>query len=180
MKYERIYSINVLLFLLTLSFQGCFVVGIANSPTWQSNQEVKQNVQVRVNLNRQTVNVSIPFFLLEFDKKGYGVTVYIDTKENIYTNIDSVSYEIYDSIGGLITQGICNKTSMRFRKLGVDTSSFYYQGWAESPFSIKIPQVRQRGNLMINYKLYMQDQILNGNSHLQIKRKSFWISFFYG
>ena len=184
MKETKCISQILFLFVFTVFCQGCFVVGICNDSTWRTNNPTRisenDSIQVKIDINKRSISIPIPFLILTFDKKGYGITIYVNTENNNFDKLDSVSYEIQDSSGVLISSGVFKETSISHRKMKFGDSTMYYQSWAQSPFTIAIPRTKKRENLKLSYRLHIQDKSIDGISILNIDRKLFWISFFYG
>src|SRR4051812_35238731 len=94
-------SLIVLIF-YTLFLEGCFVVAIGISPSWDNRNEAgpttrpQDTPKVELRIARDNIIIPTPFFLLCFDRKDYSSTLYINSKEKLYKTVDSVTYTISD------------------------------------------------------------------------------------
>jgi hypothetical protein len=179
-----------LLVLVLFSFllEGCFVIG-GMSPSW-SNHEVgpiitqNDTPQLHVSVGRDGGMIIVPFFLIFFDKKDYGVSLYIYSKEKMYKTIDSTTYIISDLKDNEINKGTSVKTSKEFEQMGDDTSKWrYYRGWAETGYNIIIPRNKRKEDIKLDCTLFLHD--INGeaiikkqNFKLDVDKMGFGIGLF--
>ncbi len=184
-KYNHITITAIVSLIVLLLLQGCIVVGIGNRSMWNYDKSTRPDtneVQVTVNIQKPNLIIPIPFFLLNFDKKEYSVTIYVNTRTELYQSLDSVRYRIYDLNCNLIRSDVTSYSTKNFKCMGTIPNCPFYQVGAETEPIIKLPKDIRKQDILFEYELYFHgvDTPIYGTCTLDVAvPPKIWTSFFY-
>jgi len=179
----RKLTICLLLSLIILVLnQSCLVIGINNSSRWYkdkqthdliNNQEIKPDVII--SLERHRTNLIIPFVYIGWFNKNYYLSFRCSTKENIYKNIDSVKFAIFNIDSSLILKDICYEKPF---SIFSNTNGPYFQADIVTDYNLIIPK-KKKDDLIIILSLYLKNNLgeyIMYNYHFILKRdKDKWL-----
>lgn len=149
---------NLLIICLVPLLQGCFVIGIANKPTWKTSDpviETNSTFNTEIKLNRPNFLFPLPLFFLSFDKKQYALTFKVNSKFINNLDIDSISVLISDINSGKTIVPIFTKQNTNF-KFAVDTAVSNYTYSETTEALIKIPREMCDTDLEVQYNIYVK------------------------
>lgn len=181
---------NLFILVLLPFFQGCYVIGIANKPSWKktfvivdSGEMLPRDFGVEIKLSRSNFLFPLPFVFLSFDKKQYELTFKVHSKCINNLNIDSVSCLISSnaSAASKMIAPTFTKHNNNFN-FSIDTTISNYTYWETTDAIIKLPKEICNDDLEIQYAIYFngQQQPFLDKKRLQItKYKTIWVESFF-
>lgn len=158
----------------TITLQSCIIVGIGRKPRWnysdnsrdtisnQSKNNLRPNVSVEF-AGRYRIIV-VPFVLITWDNKNYGIILNVSSKKNSFRAIESVTFTISNLKDSILNTGIY-KQIHPFSKFEYKDAKYkdgrydvtHYYNSIHTDYNIRLPKKEQENDLKINFTLNLLD-----------------------
>jgi hypothetical protein len=181
------YSLFFFIGILTISvISGCFVVGIGNKSSWQSDKiyrQLNRSIKTEISLHSSNFLIPLPCFFILLDKRGYFLTNEIYFKQNVFNvEIDTVIYKISDNQNNEFLGSPLRNFGSQYLRL--DTSNCYWYKWAttDTKNTLKLPYKFINDSLFIEYKIYFKNiekPLIERKELHQLKPNWIWINSFF-